>query len=282
MATDPITKTQPAQTALDATVEGVRTRESNLGDLTCSVMRLRFGTELCLIAGGTFRSGRMYGPGEITIKDILNVFPFSDPMVTIRMTGRKVVEALENGVSKYPKHDGRFLQVSGLRFSFDPARPPNSRVVRVTIGPEETPIDLDREYTVATREYMRAGHDGFVCMQDCPVMMPAEAGPLMSTVLRMAFMEVSVINAWKSLQRFVAKAIHAFKGARQCPVEDYIVIKPLCDGRIHIVGGDDSRSMSEDAPPAAATNTVSAGSKHDMVESPSSPAKRTRMTVFEQ
>ncbi len=40
-----------------------------------------------------------------------------------------MVEALENGVSQWPKLEGRFPQVSGLKFSFDPSKPPGSRVV---------------------------------------------------------------------------------------------------------------------------------------------------------
>ena len=37
-------------------------------------------------------------------------------------------EALENSVSMYPNHDGRFLQVSGVKFAFDPSKPRGSRV----------------------------------------------------------------------------------------------------------------------------------------------------------
>jgi len=35
---------------------------------------------------------------------------------------------LENGVSGYPKFEGRFPQVSGVRFKFDPRKPPGQRI----------------------------------------------------------------------------------------------------------------------------------------------------------
>ena len=38
------------------------------------------------------------------------------------------MQALENGVSKYPVKEGRFPQVAGLSFGFDPTRPPGQRV----------------------------------------------------------------------------------------------------------------------------------------------------------
>lgn len=42
--------------------------------------------------------------------------------------GEKLLTALENGVSKYPQHEGRFLQVSGIIFGFNPDRPPGKRI----------------------------------------------------------------------------------------------------------------------------------------------------------
>lgn len=52
------------------------------------------------------------------------------------VAGSQLVAALENGVSQWPKLEGRFPQVSGVRFEFDPAQPPGRRVVpgSVTVG----------------------------------------------------------------------------------------------------------------------------------------------------
>ena len=43
-------------------------------------------------------------------------------------TGASVIKALENGVSQVPKLEGRFPQVAGVSFVFDPSKPAGERV----------------------------------------------------------------------------------------------------------------------------------------------------------
>ena len=47
--------------------------------------------------------------------------------------GDELYEALENGVSQYPKKEGRFPQVSGMRYGFYPSAPPGQRVDPLTV-----------------------------------------------------------------------------------------------------------------------------------------------------
>ncbi len=51
---------------------------------------------------------------------------------------------LENGVSGFPKLEGRFLQVSGLRFEWDPSKPPHERLIRETVTIKNKPVDLEK------------------------------------------------------------------------------------------------------------------------------------------
>lgn len=62
-----------SEAVLDASPEAVRTRECVLGNLTCGALRSRYGADVAIVAGGTFRSGSSYGPGDITAKDIVSV-----------------------------------------------------------------------------------------------------------------------------------------------------------------------------------------------------------------
>jgi 2',3'-cyclic-nucleotide 2'-phosphodiesterase (5'-nucleotidase family) len=82
-------------------------------------------------------------------------FPFEDPVVVIKLKGQQLLEALQNGVSKHPALDGRFSQVSNIIFTFDPSRNSRDRIVGVQVG--GTPLDLEREYTLATRDFMVRG-----------------------------------------------------------------------------------------------------------------------------
>lgn len=53
------------------------------------------------------------------------------------------MRALENGVSKYPVHEGRFPQVAGITFGFDPTKPPGARIdpKHVKVGGEYVQLD---------------------------------------------------------------------------------------------------------------------------------------------
>src|SRR5688572_13895758 len=95
---------------------------------------------------------QVYPPGAITVKTIVNCFPFEDPCILIKVSGRAIWDALENGVSQYPAQEGRFPQVSNICFEFDPGRKPGERVLSLQIGGEV--YDPDRKYLLCTRGYM--------------------------------------------------------------------------------------------------------------------------------
>lgn len=156
-----------------------RSGETPLGNLAADAVRARYGTQLAILNGGGFRdtlpasgyipadktlkrpSNSTSGPYDITLGDVLSVLPFGNNAATSTMTGEQLWRALENGVSGYPTA-GRFPQISGFQFTFDPARPEGSRItsVKLTNG---TPIAPDATtYTVATVDYMVYGGDGFV------------------------------------------------------------------------------------------------------------------------
>lgn len=56
------------------------------------------------------------------------MFPFSDVIIALELTGKQLHDALENGVCMYPSYDGRYLSVSGITFTFDANKEPNSRI----------------------------------------------------------------------------------------------------------------------------------------------------------
>ena len=68
--------------------------------------------DLVLINSGTFRSGTVHTKGDFRLHDLMTILPINDTLVTIKVTGQQLLDALENGVSKYPQLEGRFPQVS--------------------------------------------------------------------------------------------------------------------------------------------------------------------------
>ena len=61
------------------------------------------------------------------------------------------MEALENGVSQYPKLEGRFPQVAGVNFAFDPDQPAGSRIDPEFVRIQGEYIDLKKVSIVSLR-----------------------------------------------------------------------------------------------------------------------------------
>lgn len=186
---------------LDARFTTVRTRESNLGNFVCDLMRHHYSADCTLMAGGTIRGDQVYPPGVLRLKDIMDCFPFEDPVIVIRVTGTAIREALENSVALVPALEGRYSQVSGLRFGYNPTLPPRSRIKWVEIANQ--PLDEKRIYSLATRGYMGRGKDGFTSLLVkseggvAEEVVSEENGMLISMILRQYFMSLKILGRWK-------------------------------------------------------------------------------------
>ncbi|KAJ5117007.1 hypothetical protein N7456_001355 [Penicillium angulare] len=185
---------------LDGRFSTVRQRESNLGNFVCDLMRYYHAADCAMMAGGTIRGDQIYPPGVLRLKDMLNCFPFEDPVVLLRVSGQALLDALENGVGTLPALEGRFTQVSNISFGFKLAATPGSRITFARVGGQ--PIDLQRYYTLATRGYMARGKDGFSSLLiqseggEVEELVSEENGVLISTILRQYFMSLKVLGKW--------------------------------------------------------------------------------------
>jgi len=137
--------------------ENVRKKETNLGNLIADIIRETAGSDIAIINGGGIRTG--IKKGEIRVKDVYSVLPFNNYIVAIRMSGAKIKEALEHGVSAVEENAGRFPQVSGIRFSFDSKAKAGNRVKEIFIG--DKPLEPYKDYTVATNDFLVVGGDGY-------------------------------------------------------------------------------------------------------------------------
>lgn len=167
---------------LDTRRDTVRTAESAFGNLVADAMRISTGADVAITNGGGIRGDRVYAPGTtLTRRDILTELPFGNVTVVVELTGAEIIEALENGVARIEDKAGRFPQVSGLRFTYDPAKPAGSRIVSVEIGGK--PLDPARSYRVATNDYLLSGGDGYAVLGRGRVIIDASAGTLMATTV---------------------------------------------------------------------------------------------------
>lgn len=188
---------------LDGRFTTVRTRESNLGNFVCDLMRFYYNADCTIMAAGTIRGDQVYPPGLLRLKDILNCFPFEDPVVVLKLSGKSLVDALENGVSQLPALEGRFPQVSNITFEFTASAPPGNRVNWVKVGGQ--PVDYERKYTLATRGYMGRGKDGYTSLLvqseggEVEELVSEENGMLISAILRQYFMSLKIMGKWRRM-----------------------------------------------------------------------------------
>lgn len=91
-------------------------------------------------------------------------------LFVLHSSGEKLVQALENGVSQYPKLEGRFPQVAGVQFVFDPKAEPGSRIIRDLVKVGDEYLVPDMKYRLVTKAYMHQGRDGYNMLIDCPIL----------------------------------------------------------------------------------------------------------------
>jgi 5'-nucleotidase len=153
-----------------------------------------------MLNSGSFRSDQVHPAGDFTLGDLVKLFPFKTAPIKMRVTGALLLQALEVSVSKYPALDGRFCQVAGIRFSFDPSREAGHRVLAGSVVVKGAPLDLAKPYVVIVSNFMRKGKEGYgmfvpsASNPDCKDLQDIEATLSISNVLQNHFRVLSVLN----------------------------------------------------------------------------------------
>jgi 5'-nucleotidase len=140
-----------------------RVAECNMGNLITDAVREHTGAQIVFMNGGGIRAN--IEAGDVTVGQVLTVLPFGNLIATYELSGAGVWAALENGVSRVEDGAGRFVQVSGVRYTWDGSQEAGSRIVSVDVldpaTGEYAPLDLEAIYTCAANDFMRRGGDGF-------------------------------------------------------------------------------------------------------------------------
>jgi 2',3'-cyclic-nucleotide 2'-phosphodiesterase (5'-nucleotidase family) len=128
-------------------------RESNTGNFICDTMRKKTGTDIAFINSGAIRNN--IPKGRITLEQVFTLLPFDDILVTMKLTGKQILEILEQNA----KLEHGILQVSGMEIRYDISEPAGSRVREAYTG--RRPLDPKKTYTVTTIDFLAAGGDAF-------------------------------------------------------------------------------------------------------------------------
>jgi 5'-nucleotidase len=132
--------------------------ESPLGNLIADAQRAAMGTDFAFMNPGGIRADLF--AGEVTWGELFTIQPFGNSLVKMDLTGSQIITLLEQQWLNQPFP--RMLQVSGLTYTWDPARPVGSRIVEAQHN--GTAIDPAATYTVTVNSFMAAGGDNFTVL----------------------------------------------------------------------------------------------------------------------
>ncbi|WP_126664180.1 bifunctional metallophosphatase/5'-nucleotidase [Haloterrigena salifodinae] len=177
---------------LDVRTETVRREESNFGNWLTDVVRADLEADVALQNGGGIRSDELYPAGDISRRTIVDILPFPNRTVKLEVSGATLREAIELGVSAVAEGHGRFSQVSGMAYAYDPNAPAGERVAAISVGGE--PLETDATYELATNDFVAGGGDGYEMFADSDVLVPADEGTLLSALAIEAIQEAEVIG----------------------------------------------------------------------------------------
>ncbi|MDP9193708.1 MAG: 5'-nucleotidase C-terminal domain-containing protein [Acidobacteriota bacterium] len=152
---------------LEGIEPAVRGRETALGNLLMDAAREQMGTDVAVLNGGSIRINDNIPPGPITKYDMEGVFYYTNTLVAFPVTGQQLLDMLRNSVSRVDAGDGRFLQVSGLRFNYHP-RDGKFIVEASDVEVGGKPLDVSATYSMATIDYvyLQGIDDGYTLFTD--------------------------------------------------------------------------------------------------------------------
>ena len=166
---------------------GVRTQETNLGDFVADAFRWTGSVELGrdvdagICNGGAIRDS--IPAGEISLKAIKTVAPFSNELAVLNVTGAHLLEAFEAACQGVGEEEalGAFPQVSGITYTIDATTPyeagptypdstyaspatPGARVKIADVGGKG--FDVTETYAIAASSFLCAGGDTYYAFKE--------------------------------------------------------------------------------------------------------------------
>ncbi len=145
--------------------EAVRIGETTLGRAITHGYLKATGADVAFENAGGIRAS--IKAGSVTYGDVLNVAPYGNYVVTLKLTGAELLSMMEtsldimqaniasNEAGEYDgwvDNSGSVYQLSGMKIKYDPTQEKGSRIQESEIGGE--PLDEEKEYVVAMNNYM--------------------------------------------------------------------------------------------------------------------------------
>ncbi len=141
----------------------VRREETGIGNLVTDAIREMTGADIAFANGGSIR-GSLY-EGNVFGSDLDVVCPYGNTIVVLKVKGSVIRELLQNGLTRLIQENGipggRFLNVSGLCYSYRaPEGNSPAKLLDITL-PDGSAFDESATYKIAVTSYM-CGKEGYL------------------------------------------------------------------------------------------------------------------------
>ncbi|MBX2875827.1 MAG: sulfatase-like hydrolase/transferase [Saprospiraceae bacterium] len=127
--------------------------ESNLGNFIADVTRTAATSDIGMANPGSIRAD--LDVGDITVEEIVNIYPFIDELVTVEIDGNALRDLLEYSATL----TYGLVQLSGIDIQYDFRKPLGQRLIKATINGQQ--IQDKKKYTIACSAFVAGGGDGF-------------------------------------------------------------------------------------------------------------------------
>lgn len=188
-----------------ARAPGVRTEQTDIGWLVAESYRWTMQADIGIANGGDIRAD--ITPGELRYQNVISILPFFNALQVKTVTPALLKQVLENGVSQIvltgdgkidheKSANGRFPQIAGFSFTYDPTGSPGDRIIDITLddGTKLELSDTSTKLRLAASEYILSGGDDYAMLADVPV--DREYGLTAEQALIAYLKEHTVTEAW--------------------------------------------------------------------------------------
>jgi 5'-nucleotidase len=154
--------------------EQCRSEECLLGNFVCDSFIhetkrafIQHNISAAIIHAGGLKGNLM--KGNITVGDVLNLFPYSDTLDIVILKGETLFELFEHAISRSWNEDkfigAYMLQVSGFQLTFNITKPLGERLqklqIRSNISEDFEEVNVYQSYTLIIPSFLANGGDGF-------------------------------------------------------------------------------------------------------------------------
>lgn len=166
---------------LEASDKVCRFRECNMGNLMAdafldyyasrkSTLRHAWSDVNAAIIHGGMAKESIRQNSNVTLHDVQRAMPNDHQLVLMKMTGSQLYKMFEHAVSNFtwfPYLEGKFLQVAGMRVTYDLGRKSGWRTVWLKIlcancsVPRYEDVHPSKTYTIVTTSFIANGGEGF-------------------------------------------------------------------------------------------------------------------------